>query len=75
MYWELGKITYLEANITLPIVADATEHTEHLVQITGHGVSPSLRQLRVVVGAVRRHPAGRRLAAERNNAALHRVEL
>lgn len=69
----LGDI--LTVNATLPIVADASEYTEHLVQIGGHGVSPSLRQLRVIVGAVRLvHPAGRWVVVERNYVAFHRGE-
>lgn len=79
MYRELSQIKYLDdilINTRLPIVADATEYTEQLVQINGHGVSPSLRQLRFIIGAVRLvHPAGRWVVVDRNNIAFHRREL
>jgi len=60
------------ANI-IPVVADAGEHTQHLVQVGGHGVPPSLGELRVAVGLV--HPGGRRVAVQRAQVALHRREL
>lgn len=43
----------------LPVVSYAGEHTQHLVQVGNHGVSPSLGQLRVAFGTGRLvHPSG-----------------
>lgn len=54
------------ANLRLPVVANVGEHAQHLVQVGGHGVSPSLGELRVIIGTGRlAHPAGRRVAVER----------
>ena len=65
----------LEAGFTIPVVADVGEHTQHLVQVGGHGVSPSLGELRVVIGTRGLvHPARRRVAVERANVAFHRGE-
>lgn len=61
--------------LTLPVVADAGEHTQHLVQIGGHGVPPSLGELRVIIGTRRLvHPGGRRVAVQRTQVAFHRCE-
>lgn len=47
-----------------PVVAYVCEHTQHLVQVGGNGVSPSLGELRVIIGNRRLvHPAWRRVAA------------
>lgn len=63
------------AKFTLPVVAYAGEHKQHLVQVGGHGVSPSLGQLRVVIGTGRLvHPGGRRVAAQRTKVTFHRRE-
>lgn len=63
-------------SVTLPVVADAGEHTQHLVQVSGHGVSPSLGELRVDVGTGRLvHPAGLLLVAQRAQVAFYRGKL
>lgn len=62
--------------LTLPVVADAAEHTQHLVQVGGHGVPPSLGKLRVVIGTGRLlHPGRRLLAVQGTKVAFHRCEL
>lgn len=57
-------------NSTIPVVTDAGEDAQHLVQVGGHGVSPSLGELRVAIGLV--HPVGRLAAVQGAEGALHR---
>ena len=56
----------------LPVVANAGEDTQHLVQVGGHGVSPSLGELRVAVGTGRLvHSWGGRVVVQRAQITLH----
>lgn len=62
------------ANLTLPVVADAGEHTQHLVQVGSHGVPPSFGELRVAVRLL--HPGGGwGVVVQRGQVAFHRGEL
>ena len=70
-----AEIVFFTANVTVPVVADACDHTQHLVQVGGHGVPPSLGELRV---AVRTgwlvHPGGGRVVAQGAEIAFYRRE-
>lgn len=57
----------------LPIVADAGEHTQHLVQVGGHGVPPPL--VRLLAAGRLLHPGCRRVVAQRAEVSFHQLQL